>query len=199
MTFLEILEQPRQLWRQHTIVLVLLLALIGGAVVYPSDLPGYHAAPYDGAQDPLVTGTEDYGRHLNTLLALAVPLMARDPAGFRQLAVITLAGILATHGPKRLLDGLVIGATRLGERPHSPDSQHNMPSGHSALASSVVWFLGRRYSWWLALITVPITLLTMYARVMLNAHTFSAVIAGCLIGLVIAALFTTQRQRARKA
>lgn len=194
MTFRDILAQPAQIWRRHAVVLVLALAMIGGAVLYPSDLPAYRAAPYDGADSRLVTGTEEYGRHLNTLLALVIPLLARDPTGFRQLAVITLAGILATHGPKRLLDGLVIGGTRLGERPHSPDSQHNMPSGHSALASSVVWFLGRRYSWWLALITVPVTLLTMYARVMLNAHTFSAVIAGCLIGLVMAALFTSRRK-----
>lgn len=195
MTFKDVLKQPRLVIRRHLVPVGLVLAMIIGAVVYPSDLPSYEAHPYDGANDVLVTSTEDYTRHLNTVLAIAVPLVLRDMTGLRQLAVIAVAGILATHGPKRLLNEVVIGDTRLGQRPYSPESRHNMPSGHSALASTVVWFLGRRYSWWWAVLTVPILMLTMYARVMLNAHTISAVIAGCLIGLLVAALFATRRDK----
>lgn len=193
MTFRAILATPLLIWSRHAVLIVIILTMIASAVIYPSDLEAYHAAPYDGAENALVLGMEDYGRHINTALALAVPILLRDVVGLKQLLVITIVGILATHGPKRLLNGLEVMGTRLGERPYGPDSRHNMPSGHSALASTVIWYLGRRYSWWLAVITVPVTLLTMWARVMLNAHTFSAVIAGALIGLLVAGLFVTRR------
>ncbi|GAB4267934.1 MAG: hypothetical protein Kow0013_18310 [Pararhodobacter sp.] len=194
MTFAQILRLPRTQIAHHRGTFLAALLLIAAAVVYPSDTDSYR---YEGAQDALIQGVEHYGRHVNTVLALAVPIVLRDWVGLKQLAVATVAGIVATHGPKRLLNDVWIGDTRLGQRPRGPDSNHNMPSGHSALASAVIWFLGRRYSWWWALITVPITLLTMYARVMQNAHTISAVIAGCLIGLLVTALFVTHRRAAR--
>ncbi|MBB3996179.1 membrane-associated phospholipid phosphatase [Sulfitobacter undariae] len=50
----------------------------------------------------------------------------------------------------------------------------------------------RRYSLWLALILIPVTLLTMYARVMLDAHTISAVLSGALTGIIVTALFATK-------
>jgi membrane-associated phospholipid phosphatase len=68
-----------------------------------------------------------------------------------------------------------------------------MPSGHSTLAASAVVFLVLRYGFVWALITVPVLLLTMYTRVMLDAHTISAVIAGALTGGMSTALFTTRR------
>lgn len=195
MTFREILALPKSIvsGRKLTVVGVLLLILVIGA--YPSDLPSYRDDAYDPHEDMLVVGVEDYARHVNTVVALAVPVLLRDWTGLKQLGVVTVAGILATHVPKRLLNDVWAGDTRLGQRPHAPDSRHNMPSGHSALASAAIWFLGRRYSWWWALMTVPITLLTMYARVMLDAHTVSAVIVGCLVGMLVAALFVTRRSR----
>ena len=83
---------------------------------------------------------------------------------------------------------VVVLGVRLGERPHG--GRHNMPSGHASLASSAVYFVGRRYGWWHLLYLVPVLLLTMFARVELDAHTGSAVIAGALIGIFSAALFT---------
>lgn len=197
MTFLEILALPKQIFARHRGVILGVLLVIAVVAVYPSDLPSYQAANYNGAEDALVMGVEDYGRHINTLLALAVPIVLRDWVGLKQLAVATVAGIIATHGSKRLLNDVWIGDTRLGQRPGGPDSSYNMPSGHSALASAVIWFLGRRYSWWWALLTVPITLLTMYARVMLDAHTLSGVIVGALVGLLVTALFVTKRRQGR--
>lgn len=195
MTWSQILKVPKAVIGAHPLIVLATVAAILAAVVYPSDIAGYRASPYAGTESTVVTGTEDYLRHANTVVALAMPLLLRDWTGLRQLAVVTVAGIAATHGPKRLLNDVTIGGTRLGERPHAPQSQHNMPSGHSALASSIIWFLGRRYSWWWLLLTVPVTLLTMYARVMLNAHTISAVIAGALVGLLVTALFVTRRAR----
>ncbi|MEZ5752235.1 MAG: phosphatase PAP2 family protein [Paracoccaceae bacterium] len=195
MSWRTILARPRTVVRNHFWAVLAVLAVILSAVVYPSDIESYRAEPYDGANNALVTTTEHYLRHVNTIAAFAVPILLRDVAGLQQLGAVTVFGILATHGPKRLLNDVVIGGTRLGERPHAPDSNHNMPSGHSALASTIIWFLGRRYSWWWLLLTVPVTLLTMYARVMLNAHTISAVVAGALIGLLVTALFVTKREK----
>ncbi|HPD91932.1 MAG: phosphatase PAP2 family protein [Rhodobacter sp.] len=193
MTWWQILALPRAHWARHRLGILATLAAILLAVVYPSDLPAYRAAPHDPGT-PLVRATENGLRHLNTVAAIAVPLVLRDATGLRQLAMATIAGLVATHGPKRLLDGVVVGGTRLGERPYGPLSHHNMPSGHTALASAAMGFLGRRYGWgWLAL-TLPVTVLTMWARLMENAHTNSAVIAGGLIGLLVTALFVTRRK-----
>jgi lipid A 1-phosphatase len=156
-------------------------------------MDGYYSESKGGQDMALVTLTEDYGRFINTGLQVLVPVVTRDIVGLKQVAVITVVGVLATHGPKRLLDRIEIAGTRLGQRPYSPDSQHNMPSGHSALAASSVWFLMRRYSLWFGLITIPVTVMTMYTRVMLDAHTISAVIAGALVGLLFTALLTTRR------
>lgn len=174
------------------IVALTVMALTG---LYPSDLDSYRANPYRGAETPSVVLIEDKLRHVNTVFALAVPLLLRDWVGLKQLSVVTVAGIIATHGPKRLLDQVTVFGTRLGERPHSQDSRHNMPSGHSTLASGVLWFLARRYSWYWLLLTVPVTLATMSARVLLNAHTINSVLVGALVGVLVAALFVTQRAR----
>lgn len=195
MTFREILALPKRFVAANKVTVIGALMVLFAIGAYPSDLPSYLDDTHDPDQDTLVVAVETYARHVNTVVALAVPILLRDWTGLKQLGVVTVAGIVMTHGPKHLLDDLRVGDTRLGQRPHSPDSRHNMPSGHSALASAVIWFLGRRYSWLWALLTVPITGLTMHARVMLDAHTISAVLAGCLIGLFAAALFVTRRPR----
>ncbi|WP_187471115.1 phosphatase PAP2 family protein [Luteimonas viscosa] len=166
----------------------MMMCLIGSAlsIFYPSDLSSYRATPR--SEDILVTGTEQYGRFINTIAQLALPIVKRDPIGVIQNLYIGVAGTIMTHGLKRALDPVVVLGVRLGERPHG--GRHNMPSGHASLASSAVYFVGRRYGWWHLLYLVPVLLLTMFARVELDAHTGSAVIAGALIGILSAALFT---------
>jgi lipid A 1-phosphatase len=192
MTFAQILRLPAAFVRAHKLLTGLVVAVILIAYVYPSDMENTYGQSRNGHEMPLVTGTEYAGRFVNTALQLAVPVLLRDMTGLKQLAVITVAGIAASHGPKRLLNDVEVMGTRLGQRPWSPDSAHNMPSGHSTLAGSAVAFLIRRYGWIWGLITVPILLATMYARVMLDAHTVSAVIAGALTGLLVTAMFTTR-------
>jgi len=193
MTFAEILKLPLQKTCAHPWAVGLTLLLIAAISVYPSDMDGFYAESQGGEEMVAVTFTEDYGRFINSGLQLLVPILTRDVVGLKQVAVITVVGIIATHGPKRLLDNVEIAGTRLGQRPYSPTSNHNMPSGHSALAASAIWFLMRRYSLWFGLITIPITLMTMYTRVMLDKHTISAVLAGALVGLLFTALLTTRR------
>jgi lipid A 1-phosphatase len=62
------------------------------------------------------------------------------------------------------------------------------------MASCAAYFVARRYGLWHALYLIPIMLLTMSARVMLDAHTISAVLTGCLIGLICAAWWTSPYQ-----
>jgi len=124
-------------------------------------------------------------------------VVLRDWRGAGQLAGVVVAGIAASHGPKRLLNDVTIMGTRLGQRLSGPQSRHNMPSGHSTLASAGGCFMARRFSLWFLLFCLPVTGLTMYARVMLEAHTLSAVFAGGMIGAVVALLFTAKRKRKR--
>jgi len=198
MTFLEILRLPAQALSARKLLYAFAFLAVFGAVVFPSDLPAYREGGQTASDSALVHFIEDYGRHVTTIAAFGAPIVLRDWTGLKQLLVVTVAGILATHGPKRLLNGIVVFGTRLGERPQSPNSNHNMPSGHSALASAATWFLARRYSWGWLWLGIPVMLLTMWTRLMLNAHTVSAVIAGCLIGLVVASLFVTARNRKRE-
>lgn len=194
MSFVEILRQPLRVFRDHTVIVLVTLGLALSAMFYPSDMEGRYATSKGGQGDWLVETTEDYGRHLNTLIPLGAALVLRDVTGLKQIVVITVAGIVASHGPKRLLNNVEVLGTRLGQRPYAPDSKHNSPSGHSTLAGAGAYVAMRRYSPWFALIVLPILLLTMYARVMLDLHTVSAVIAGALTGLLVASLFATKRE-----
>lgn len=195
MTLMEILRLPARALSARKPLYALAFLAIFGAVIYPSDLPSYREGGQTTSDSALVHFVEDYGRHITTIAAFGAPIVLRDWTGLKQLLVVTVSGILATHGPKRLLNGVVVLGTRLGERPNGPNSRHNMPSGHSALASAATWFLARRYSWGWLWLGIPVTFLTMWGRFMLNEHTVSAVIAGCLIGLVVGSLFVTARRR----
>ncbi|MEM6902220.1 MAG: phosphatase PAP2 family protein [Pseudomonadota bacterium] len=184
-------SQHRGLWWFGAIILLI-------ATFYPTDLETNYATSKGGKQDALVVAVEEYGRHLKTAIPVMVALALRDVVGLRQAAAIVVVGMIASHGPKRLLNDVEIMGTRLGERPKSPDSRHNMPSGHSTLAAAGAYYTVRRYSSWFGLIVWPVLILTMYARYMLDAHTVSATIAGAITGIMVAALFTSPSFRFRR-
>ena len=192
MTFINILTQPIRIFYRHTILVVMMFLIITAASIYPSDLENDYAVSRGGHEMSFVVATESYGRHINTVLPFALALILKDKEGLKQLGFITVAGILASHGPKRLLNDVEIMGTRLGQRPSSPTSKHNTPSGHSTLAGACAYFIMRRYSTWMGLIVIPVLLATMYARVMLDKHTVSATIAGAATGLLVAGLFSTK-------
>ena len=192
MTFVEILRQPITVFHTYTVPIVLLVTIILISSLYPSDLENDYSTSRGGEDISFVVSTEKYGRHINTLLPFALAIISRDKAGFKQILVIAVSGIIASHGPKRILNNVKIMGTRLGQRPFSSTSKHNTPSGHSTLAGATAYFVMRRYSWWLAVIVIPVLLCTMYARVMLDKHTISATLAGAATGLLVAALFSTK-------
>ena len=192
MTFVEILRQPITVFNTYTVPIVLLVTIILISSLYPSDLENDYSTYRGGEDISFVVSTEKYGRHINTLLPFALAIISRDKAGFKQILVIAVSGIIASHGPKRILNNVKIMGTRLGQRPFSSTSKHNTPSGHSTLAGATAYFVMRRYSWWFAVIVIPVLLCTMYARVMLDKHTISATFAGAATGLLVAALFSTK-------
>lgn len=177
--------------RTPVMLIIFLLIGITLSAVYPSELESYPILP-KGASAPLeVTLTENYARFVPTAVQIALPLVLGDKVGLVQLLYVGLSTTVVTHGLKRFLDERWVGEMRLGQRPNG--GSLNMPSGHSSMTSCAVYFIGRRYSFWLGLLLSIFLLLTMYARVMLNAHTISAVIAGALVGCLTTALFTSRR------
>lgn len=173
----------RRPWR------LIAICLFGIAMIsmFPSDLEDYReTAP---STHPIVTGVENYGRYINTAVQIGLPFIKRDPVGILQNLYIAVGSTMLTHGLKRALDPVMVVGTRLGERPNG--GRYNMPSGHSSMAACAMYFVGRRYGWWHLIYMLPILLMTMFARVALDAHTISAVLAGALAGIVGAALFTS--------
>ncbi|MTI02831.1 phosphatase PAP2 family protein [Roseibium sp. RKSG952] len=180
---------------RHLLWMAALISLVG-ATLYPSDMEGHYAVSRNGHDNALVTGVEDYGRHLNTLIPIGTAIVLRDIKGLWQIATVVVAGTAATHGPKRLLNDVEVFGTRLGQRPNGGD--HNLPSGHSALASAGAYIAVRRYWNWFGIVVWPILLLTMFARYMLDAHTISATIAGAIVGMLVADLFARPCLRFRR-
>jgi lipid A 1-phosphatase len=183
--------------RPYWLIAICALIILFDAL-YPSDLASYRDNDTRQSLPGWVELTDTQMRFTNTIAQVALPLLLRDGAGMMQLVAVAITATAATHGLKWLLNDITISGTRLGERPYSPASNHNMPSGHSSMASCAAYFVARRYGYWNLLYLLPITLLTMAARVMLEAHTVAAVIAGCLIGIICAAWWTSPYQPAAR-
>jgi len=185
------LNARAQLWLgkwDHVMTGALVVLLL--ALAFPSaPLPSRSAAP----NPPWVDLVEQQGRFINTGLQVALPLITRDIFALRSLIWVAVVGTTSTHGLKHALNDVEVRGVRLGQRPHSENSRHNNPSGHSSMASSAAVFVGRRYSWnWLWLL-VPLTLATMYARIALDAHTLSATIVGAALGVLFTWPFCPRR------
>ena len=175
----------------RVLVLLLTVAFLASAF-FPTDLQTYpHDRELLAPSEPFANGVEHYARFINTALQVGIPMLLWDREGLAQLAVIAVVTTLATHGTKHLVNNLIVDGTRLGQRPGGIDSRYNIPSGHSSMASSAVYFLARRYALAFLWVTVPVLLMTMYARIALGAHTLSAVLAGAFLGLLVAAIFTS--------
>lgn len=196
-------EHLRLLWIS---ALVLLCALL-----YPTDLSEYRdpapmkrwSVAWSSGQEHKtqslhdgLTAAADWvehkGRFLSTGVQVLLPLVLGDRVGLVQLFYSGVATTTVTHGLKRGVDGWQVGPSRLGERPNG--GRHNMPSGHSSMAASALGFIWRRYGAWHLVYLLPLLLATMTTRVLLSAHTWPAVFAGALIGVVVTYMMTTPRR-----
>jgi membrane-associated phospholipid phosphatase len=184
--------------RPKRLLLLLILAFLA-CVFFPSDLDDYSRHLSDTKAGQLEYITEHYGRFVNTALQVGLPILLGDKVGLVQLGYVAVSSTILTHGTKHLVNNWHVKGTRLGERPSRPTSKHNMPSGHSSMASCAMYFVCRRYSFWFAFLLIPILLLTMYTRVMLHDHTVSAVLAGAFVGILSGVIFTSRWQRDRRS
>jgi membrane-associated phospholipid phosphatase len=166
--------------------------------LYPSDLDSYKRLAAGQSPPAVVHHVENYARYINTGLQVAIPIILADKIGMMQFAYIAVSATIATHVLKRLLNDWIVMGSRLGQRPGSDTSKHNMPSGHASMASCAAYFVCRRYGIQFSLVMFPILILTGYARIMLDSHTISAVISGTLLGFISAAIFTSKRAVTRE-
>ncbi|OWW18299.1 phosphatase PAP2 family protein [Noviherbaspirillum denitrificans] len=180
--------------RPKTFILLLFLAFLG-CTFYPSDVDDYSRSFPARKAGQVEHITENYVRYVNTALQVGLPIVLSDKVGLVQLIYVAVSATVLTHGTKYLVNDWRVFGTRLGQRPINPRSKHNMPSGHSSMASCAMYFVCRRYSYWFAVLLIPIMLLTMYARIMLYEHTVSAVLAGALVGILAGAMFTSRWRR----
>ncbi|MEW5951787.1 MAG: phosphatase PAP2 family protein [Elusimicrobiota bacterium] len=157
---------------------------------YPSDMKYYQSREKN--KGIFVYSIEHYVRYVNTAAQAILPIIYRDPIGIAQACMVGASTTIAVHSLKRIFDKITIFGTRLGERPYNKNSSHNIPSGHCAMASSAMYFVYRRYGCKHLYYLLPITALTMYARLALKAHTVSAVASGCLVCIIAAAFFTSE-------
>lgn len=188
------LRTCRHLSRLWRIAVGACLLLSVACALYPTDHAEDYAQSRGGEHVATVVFVEEFLRHANTAAAILLPIVHRDGVGLAQLAVVTVVGTAATHGAKRLLNDVEVAGTRLGQRPLRPDSRHNAPSGHSSLASAAAFFVCRRYGWAWSLMLMPITWATMWARVQLDAHTWSAVLSGLFLGAAVVICCVTVRR-----
>ncbi len=192
----------------HRKALGLLSLIILACMLYPTPLAEYRndaplhvtgaelsrltGQPVAEVEDSLQDGmawVEYQGRFLATAMQVVLPLVLADKIGLVELVYVAIATTVATHGLKWVLNDLHVGDTQLGIRPNG--GQNNMPSGHSAMAGSALGFVWRRYGSWHLLYLLPLLLATMATRVLLSAHTVSAVCTGALIGAVISYVMAT--------
>lgn len=170
-----------------------LFAIFLIAAFYPSDLKDFYFKDRRYEAGFLVHTSENYLRFVNTALQVALPIIKKDPVGIMQVINIGVVTTFATHGLKYVFNDVNVADTRLGQRPKSPTSSKNMPSGHSSMAACAVYFVAKRYGAKWLFILLPILFLTMYARFMLDMHTISATIAGASLGLLCAIFFTSKQ------
>ncbi len=198
MSFKEIIRLPYKNFLQSPFLITAIFLAILVATFYPSDMEKEYSTPKNGDQIFLVRMVDDYLRYTNTVLPIVTTIVLKDFTGMKQLVVLAVSTTLSTHIPKNALNNVRVFGTRLGQRPSAVKKNHNMPSGHSSEAAMGAFFMMKRYSKWFGIILVPILILTMYGRYMLDAHTVSATIAGALTGILMVLIFSNGRNASDK-
>lgn len=170
-------------------ILLLLLVFFVLTAFYPSD-SGYYKAREE-SNSSYVYFVEDGLRYSNTVLQAMVPILLADKIGIIQAAYVGLGTFVSVYTFKRLLNNVYINGTRIGQRPKG--GNYNTPSGHSAMATSAMTFIMVRYRvrWLTTLFLLTVSILTMFVRVLLKAHTVSGVCSGAILGIMVALLLTS--------
>ncbi len=141
-------------------LLFLLLFLFFISTFFPSDSEYYKNKEKN--RSFYLYCVEDGLRYTNTALQMMLPILLADKIGIVQAVYVGIGTVVSVQLLKRLLNNIHIGNTRIGERPKGGD--YNVPSGHSAMATSAMMFLIIRYGWRYAFYVVPVSILTMITR-----------------------------------
>lgn len=181
-------ESYQDVHRPKLLIAVLILAFLAAAL-YPSDNKYYSDNVRINKDTKVAVTVEDYLRFINTASQVLIPIILMDKIGMVQAIYVGIATTASVQTLKPLFNHVTILESKIGQRPRG--KKGNMPSGHSAMASSAMYFVMRRYGMIHGIYMIAITLLTMYARFMLDVHTISAVLAGFTIGILCAVLFTS--------
>ncbi len=189
--FKRLLKKSYDEGRPSKLFIILMILLFAVFAFYPSDTVFFAKRIRDNGV--LVYSIDHYVRFVNTAAQVAIPIILRDKVGMMQAAYVGIATVVSTQTLKRVFDHFSISGTKLGQRPTG--KKRNMPSGHSSMVSCAMYFVCKRYGKRHALYLIPVMVLTMYARIMIKAHTFSAVLAGCILGILMAALFTSKYKK----
>ncbi len=188
-----LIESFKEVKRPKLLIYILIILFILTAL-YPSNCNYYRDQEKNAKDLNNVTYlTNKYLRHINTVAQIAIPIILMDKVGLVQAIYVDIATTISTHSLKRIFNDVIIFGKNIGTRPRQ--KPNNMPSGHSSMASSEMFFVARRYGWKFAIFLLPITLITMYARVALNCHTVSAILAGFILGALIAVIFTSSYKK----
>ena len=131
MTFISILKRPAVVLREHSFALVLMSVIILMATIYPSNMARDYSESRGGHDRASIVAFENYGRHVNTALPFITALALRDWVGLKQLVVITVVGVLASHGPKRLLNDIA--------------ANHNIQLARKIALNSAYGAIGNQY------------------------------------------------------
>ncbi|MDR2007378.1 MAG: phosphatase PAP2 family protein [Alphaproteobacteria bacterium] len=172
----------------NKIILGVLVILFCVSAFYPSDMEYYKNREKNDSI--YVMAVEDGLRFVNTAAQIAIPILLADKIGMVQAVYVGIATTVLGQGLKRIFNDVHVGDTRLGERPSG--GNYNMPSGHSAMAASAMAFVAIRYGAINLMYLLPLTILTMIARIMLKAHTLSATLSGLILGIIIGMLFSSK-------
>ena len=173
---------------------VFLMLMFVVTALYPSDMSYYTARAKTPKEDSsIVVNVDNYLRFTNTIIQAVLPLVLMDKIGLVQAVYVGIATTVSTQTLKQMFNHVSLFGVEVGQRPSGKSG--NIPSGHSSMAASAMYFIARRYGLVHLIYLVPITILTMYSRLMLDCHTLSATLSGCILGVLMAALFTSKYKK----
>lgn len=142
-----------------------------------------------------LSSTQDRDRFASDIFQFAIPAISlgiaaykKDGQGVIQLAKTVTFNQVVTEVLKVSLNNVAVGGTRLGERPDG--GSKNFPSGHTSTSFASAWQIKKRYGIKCAALPLVMATFTGYNRVNEKRHTPSAVVAGVLVGIASAELFS---------
>lgn len=141
-----------------------------------------------GAKQTTAGRIADIGQIANPVIGLALTVMKEDEPGMFQWLYSTVTNAVLTAAIKGATNKIHGGRDPMNKRPNG--KPHNFPSGHTSAASVGANFIALRYGFTYAIVPYVILGLTAAGRVQVHKHTEAGVIAGAMVGLLSAFIFT---------